>query len=701
MMLNQIAYLPARMSSKVRDFGICIGTATLLILGAAIGRVLDLIQFDDLAPFIGEAGAAWVEAHPLLAVLGLFLVALLVGGVVNVLRDRQVAAKTTAQADDLRFTPEVRRNLLHHVKGRNKVRLDDMLDHEAEIELGLETDRSALQLSPQLRLVGPARRSEPRGTSIYEVFTDKGEQLLILGAPGAGKTTLMLKLAQALVNRALNDRTEPVPVVVNLESWAAHRGPIDEWLPEALRDQEIVADAELGAELATSDRLLFLFDGLDEVEAQRRAACVQALNEFAGGRGTRRMAVCSRAVEYEEIGERLSLLQAVRLQPLSPEEIIEALEGVPRTDGLRQRLREDELLRELATTPLMMSVMLLAYEGEVPESAAASSLSERRDALWDDYTARMIARRPTEYEAGDILRWLRWLAGKMQQADLASFIPDRMQPDWLDNPVWFRRSVKGLFGLAYATTGLVVFGPRAPILLASGVGLLSGFLIGIAEDVEDIELQEQARWSWEMFRTDWKGSLKEGLITGVIGGAVVALLIGSITNLKVGILAGLAIAAGTTFHVAVLEPARFISPVETVRKPGDRVRFSWRNGVLYSVFFIFFISLFGFLFLFNYLSLNPIYFLLSYISVFTTLLITIEGSGEATKFNLLRLFLWREGAIPWRYFRFLRRASDLLLLQTVGGTVRFRHLLLQDYFAGLTDERIESLARKINGSSTT
>ena len=69
-----------------------------------------------------------------------------------------------------------------------------------------------------------------------------------------------------------------------------------------------------------------------------------------------------------------------------------------------------------------------------------------------------------------------------------------------------------------------------------------------------------------------------------------------------------------------------------------------------------------------------------------------EGGKEALKYNLLCWCLTREENIPWRYFHFLGRASDLLLLQQDGGTIRFRHLLLQDYFADLTSERIEDLA---------
>lgn len=49
-----------------------------------------------------------------------------------------------------------------------------------------------------------------------EAITGK---LLILGAPGAGKTTTLLQLAQELVKRAETDTRKPMPVLLNLSSW--------------------------------------------------------------------------------------------------------------------------------------------------------------------------------------------------------------------------------------------------------------------------------------------------------------------------------------------------------------------------------------------------------------------------------------------------------------------------------------------------
>ena len=57
------------------------------------------------------------------------------------------------------------------------------------------------------------------------------------------------------------------------------------------------------------------------------------------------------------------------------------------------------------------------------------------------------------------------------------------------------------------------------------------------------------------------------------------------------------------------------------------------------------------------------------------------GGIEYLKHYLLRYFLWRSGAMPWHYVRFLEEASERILLLKVGGGYRFIHPLFLDYFA--------------------
>ena len=64
----------------------------------------------------------------------------------------------------------------------------------------------------------------------------------------------------------------------------------------------------------------------------------------------------------------------------------------------------------------------------------------------------------------------------------------------------------------------------------------------------------------------------------------------------------------------------------------------------------------------------------------------IFGGYAYLKHYLLRVFLWRNGVLPWRAVPCLEEATNCILLQHVGGGYRFIHSLLQEHFASLDVE---------------
>ncbi|WP_235112499.1 hypothetical protein [Acaryochloris sp. 'Moss Beach'] len=116
--------------------------------------------------------------------------------------------------------------------------LANSLHRQVLIELGLEerSDSVSNPLDGIEEFPTNPRQFLPMGTSAADVFEDigAGRTLLILGEPGAGKTVTLLKLAESLIKRTTEDLSQPLPVVVNLSSWAKQRKPINEWLAQEL-----------------------------------------------------------------------------------------------------------------------------------------------------------------------------------------------------------------------------------------------------------------------------------------------------------------------------------------------------------------------------------------------------------------------------------------------------------------------------------
>ncbi|HEX3053976.1 MAG TPA: SUMF1/EgtB/PvdO family nonheme iron enzyme, partial [Aggregatilineaceae bacterium] len=102
------------------------------------------------------------------------------------------------------------------------------------------------------------------------------QRAVVLGEPGAGKTTTLWKLARNLVDAAQADPTAPIPVLVRLGRWTNPDQPLLAFIAGEL--------GRLGAHLDTllsSERAVLLLDGLNEIPvAQREAKARQVRDLF-------------------------------------------------------------------------------------------------------------------------------------------------------------------------------------------------------------------------------------------------------------------------------------------------------------------------------------------------------------------------------------------------------------------------------------
>src|SRR5205807_4985452 len=112
----------------------------------------------------------------------------------------------------------------------------------------------------------------------------------------------------------------PMPVVFNLSSWTLSRAPLRDWLIKELNEKNHVPQKE-ATMWVENEQVLLLLDGLDEVAAEYRADCVEAINQFRSEYGQILIAICSRISDYHELRTKLRLDYAIEIQPLSRAQI--------------------------------------------------------------------------------------------------------------------------------------------------------------------------------------------------------------------------------------------------------------------------------------------------------------------------------------------------------------------------------------------
>lgn len=442
--------------------------------------------------------------------------------------------------------------------------LEQSLHGEALITLGLGEQADAVANPWKLVVCQPdtSQSPLPAGTTITQVYDGAGGELLILGAPGSGKTTLLLELARNLLDRAERNEHHPLPVVFNLSSWTVNR-PLIDWLIEELNSKYQVP-RKLAQLWVNTDQVLPLLDGLDEVPPVQRTACIEAINAYRQEHGLVPIVVCSRTADYLAQTTHVLLQRAVVVQPLNAQQIDEYLaQAGQQMEAVRKALDNDEALQELATTPLMLSILTLAYHG-IParDLLTAGSREMRRQHIFEQYVRRMLDRRGTNtsYTPQQTMQWLAWLAQQLiQHNNQKEFYLERMQADWLPagrlRQLYLSIAPRLLSGPVGGLVGGLVFLLISFLVAAPGTGLgirlvyglfyygLIGVLVGVLIGGRKTDAtptgrspQSQAR-VWRSFAR--AEHLKNGLLAGLVyglSGALVGLIAG---GLQAGLVHGL------------------------------------------------------------------------------------------------------------------------------------------------------------------
>jgi GTPase SAR1 family protein len=358
-----------------------------------------------------------------------------------------------------------RRTLLEDVRGEARDRLQS-LGTDTPIPLLLERQPHQVARPWDGELVASAPgRPAAHAIDIFEVFDDAAVdgQLLILGAPGSGKTTVLLQLLQGLAGRAAPDTDQPIPVLLSLATWKNEK-PLDQWLVDELHAKYGVR-RDVGGRWRDARLISPLFDGLDEIPPDYQSACVEAINAFYTAYKPRHLVVCCRQAEYEQLPVRLRLREAVCLQPLEAEQIRMYLDRAGGSN-LWNVIEHDPDLREMARSPLLLSfIRSVSNEPETAPASGGPSARDRRRQLFDTYLSACLSVRLGRPAPPQAMRSLRNLAAILSRKGDSEFLIERMQPDWLVSPAerWSYRA--GVF----AVTAAAVFLAQQALLALFGL----------------------------------------------------------------------------------------------------------------------------------------------------------------------------------------------------------------------------------------
>jgi GTPase SAR1 family protein len=250
-----------------------------------------------------------------------------------------------------------------------------------------------------------------------DALLDASYRTVILGDPGAGKSTLTQKVAHQLSTDSMTAdvSSQTIPLVVTLRRYETLKSSrslsLVQYFEEVIRE-DFHLDAPPGAidYLLASGDCVVLFDGLDELlDTHRRKDVADAIEAFARLYASAKILVTSRTVGYWEAPLNPGTFATVTLSDLNVTEIEEyatkwfalqpKLSPQEQQDVSRSFVRESSTIGDLRSNPLMLSLLCNVYRG-------ARSIPQNRADLYEQCATMLFERWDEErgIHGGDVLK---------------------------------------------------------------------------------------------------------------------------------------------------------------------------------------------------------------------------------------------------------------------------------------------------------
>jgi HEAT repeat protein len=197
---------------------------------------------------------------------------------------------------------------------------------------------------------------------VQAINDGENRSILITGAPGAGKSTFLEKLAIEAARKAQREHNAPIPVLVKLKDYdsSGEQPGIRGLIQSTLESYDLSLDSEATKQLLQGKgrKLLLLIDGWNELSDEQAKSRIKTFCQPH-----------SVIVTSRNAGDYWEIQQKFEIQPLSRSDV----EGffnkrLPNTE--RQRLQElVDRVRDFGQTPLMVWMLFSIFQNNDPTPA--------------------------------------------------------------------------------------------------------------------------------------------------------------------------------------------------------------------------------------------------------------------------------------------------------------------------------------------
>ncbi|MBH8577020.1 NACHT domain-containing protein [Nostocaceae cyanobacterium CENA369] len=214
-------------------------------------------------------------------------------------------------------------------------------------------------------------QSQDKGKQKGIKVANEKQYLMVLGGPGAGKSTFLRKMGlEALKGKKGGIKHACIPVFIELKRFTSSDNNIKKFIIEEFRNCKFPSPDKFTAKALEEGKLLILLDGLDEVPTQNLREAISQIQNFVDKYDKNRFIASCRTAALRSGFRRFSDVAMADFDDTQIQQFIynwfqsEADKQAKTGDKCWELLQKPEhkAAKELAHTPLLLTFLCLVYD---------------------------------------------------------------------------------------------------------------------------------------------------------------------------------------------------------------------------------------------------------------------------------------------------------------------------------------------------
>ncbi len=241
-----------------------------------------------------------------------------------------------------------------------------------------------------------------------ERIVNQLQRFIVLGKPGAGKTTYLRYLTLMMLQPLSQIEQRKLPIFVTLREWADRKKPLMDFIVEQFDICGFEEARPFVERVLGNGDCVVLFDGLDEVSQEaNQHGIIQEIKDFSDKYGKNQFIISCRVAAYNRWFERFSDVEMADFNEAQIKQFIQNWFHAEPSVGKEcwEKLQKSPQLKELASVPLLLTLLCIVYNrsNNFPPNRA-NLYEEAIDALLRDWDATRRISRDDVYKQLSITR---------------------------------------------------------------------------------------------------------------------------------------------------------------------------------------------------------------------------------------------------------------------------------------------------------